>query len=506
MNSQPTASGLPLDLEPELTAKGYSQFHQIGAGGMGTIVFARKESLNREVAIKVIAQHAAGDDEEVGRFMSEMRTVAALDHPAIVPIYDGDVTPGGVPYFVMKFLRGPSLEAHINRRIMEGSKFTVEQTVRLLTPIAQALDYLAQLPSPVIHRDIKPANIIADDCEEPGDVMLADFGIAINEDTTRMTREGLRVGTDAYMAPELYPTQLAQSPPQPTAASDRYSLALIVLEMLTLVNLRRTTSPQQWAHSRVIPDLTPDNLAPSDGPLAPSLNSFFATALHPEPQERFASSTEMLDALATVAGTAELAPPQENAPPPHEVTVPGSADTPPASAPSNDVASPAPDARDESPRWPLRRNHIILAAVLAGVLIALSLVGVLALRGAGWDAEEDVLAQEFPLIFPENPGRAPWRNLDCYSAEPEAGQRARIICESEDLTLVGADFGTEDDRDTIVPGTVEELTSEACTVTSAEIPGQPGTWGVYPTGVSARFAFVIAGANAKEDRLSLPLC
>ena len=501
MNSQPTASGLPLDLEPELTAKGYSQFHQIGAGGMGTIVFARKESLDREVAIKVIAQHAAGDDEEVGRFMSEMRTVAALDHPAIVPIYDGDVTPGGVPYFVMKFLRGPSLEAHINRRIMEGSKFTVEQTVRLLTPIAQALDYLAQLPSPVIHRDIKPANIIADDAEDPCDVMLADFGIAINEDTTRMTREGLRVGTDAYMAPELYPTQLAEAPPQPTAASDRYSLALIALEMLTLVNLRRTTTPQQWAHSRVIPALTPDNLAPEDSPLAPALNSFFTTALHPEPQERFARSTDMLEALAAVAGAASPTQTQ--------------GDTPRGAAPSPSLSEKAPThapeptthySQDTAPRRGLSRNHIIVAAVLAGVLLVLSVVGGVAMRGAGWDAEEDVLAQEFPLLFPENPGRAPWRNLDCYSAEPGAGQRARIICESEDLTLVGADFGTEDNRDTIVPGTVEELTSEACTITSAEIPGQPGTWGVYPTGVSARFAFVIAGANAKEDRLSLPLC
>lgn len=222
MTAQPTASGLPLDLEPELTAKGYSQFHQIGAGGMGTIVYARKESLDREVAIKVIAQHAAGDQEEVRRFMAEMRTVAALEHPAIVPIYDGDITPGGVPYFVMKFLSGPSLEALLNRRILEGSKFTVEETVQVLRPIAEALDYLADLPSPVIHRDIKPANIIADDCT----VMLADFGIALNGENTRLTREGLRVGTDAYMAPELYPTQLAQQPPQPTAASDRYALAL----------------------------------------------------------------------------------------------------------------------------------------------------------------------------------------------------------------------------------------------------------------------------------------
>ena len=78
MNSQPTASGLPLDLEPELSAKGYSQFHQIGAGGMGTIVFARKESLDREVAIKVIAQHAAEDDEEVRRFMATSPRVACL--------------------------------------------------------------------------------------------------------------------------------------------------------------------------------------------------------------------------------------------------------------------------------------------------------------------------------------------------------------------------------------------------------------------------------------------
>lgn len=499
MNAQPTASGLPLDLEPALSAKGYSQFHQIGAGGMGTIVFARKESLDREVAIKVIAQHATGDDAEVRRFMAEMRTVAALDHPAIVPIYDGDITPGGVPYFVMKFLRGPSLEARINRRILENSKFTVEQTVHLLTPIAQALDYLAALPSPVIHRDVKPANIIADsDASDEGcTVMLADFGIAINEDATRMTREGLRVGTDAYMAPELYPTQLAQAPPQPTAASDRYSLALIALEMLTLVNLRRATSPQQWAHSRTIPELTPQNLALANGPSAPALNAFFATALHPDPQLRFATSTEMMEALAAAADTeGPITAPQ-----------PSSRGTAPSTTPANAVpARAATSAGENATTAPSRRRFALLAAVLAGILLVTSVAGGLVLAGTGWDAEEKVLAQEFPLLFPARPGRAPWKDMTCRAAEPESGQRARIICESDDLIFVGADFGTEHDRDAIVPDTVEELSSEACTITSAEIPDQPGTWGIYPTGVSARFAFVLAGPNAEEDRLNLPVC
>lgn len=497
MNSQPTASGLPLDLEPELSAKGYSQFHQIGAGGMGTIVFARKESLNREVAIKVIAQHAAEDDEEVRRFMAEMRTVAALEHPAIVPIYDGDITPGGVPYFIMKFLRGPSLEAHINQHILDNSKFTVEETVQLLAPIAQALDYLAALPSPVIHRDVKPANIIADSASPPTvhsdsegcTVMLADFGIAINEDTTRLTREGLRVGTDAYMAPELYPTQLVKHPPQPTAASDRYSLALIALEMLTLVNLRRATSPQQWAHSRVIPQLTAHNLAPGDAPLAPALNAFFATALNPDPHQRFASASEMLAELSELASTPRPAAPDAAADPA----------TPPAS-PHHERA------QHERAQQPRRRHLSILGGVLAAVLLCLAVAGGLALYGAGWDEHDEVLAQQFPQLLPEHPGRAPWRNLDCRPALPEAGQQARIVCKGDDLTLVAADFGTEDNRNSIMPRRLDVLVQDACSITSAEIPHQPGTWGVYPSGVSARFALVLAGPHAREDRLSLPIC
>ncbi|WP_296132214.1 serine/threonine-protein kinase [uncultured Corynebacterium sp.] len=477
MTAQPTASGLPLDLEPELTAKGYSQFHQIGAGGMGTIVYARKESLDREVAIKVIAQHAAGDQEEVRRFMAEMRTVAALEHPAIVPIYDGDITPGGVPYFVMKFLSGPSLEALLNRRILEGSKFTVEETVQVLRPIAEALDYLADLPSPVIHRDIKPANIIADDCT----VMLADFGIALNGENTRLTREGLRVGTDAYMAPELYPTQLAQQPPQPTAASDRYALALIAMEMLTLVNLRRATSPQQWAHSRVIPQLAAHNLADKDAPRAAALNAFFATALHPDPQARFATSSGMIEALAGVGkvGAGEASP---------------------------STASSVPVSAAEGRHSPQRRRLTLLGGALAAVLCLVGITGFLALRGAGWDEEDSTLAQEFPNLLPTHPGRGPWKNLDCRPVEPEEGQRSRILCEGGDLTLVAADFGTEDSRNEILPNVMEELISEACTITSTEIPNQPGTWGVYPTGVSARFAFVLAGPDAEQARLSIPIC
>ena len=90
--------------------------------------------------------------------------------------------------------------------------------------------------------------------------------------------------------------------------------------------------------------------------------------------------------------------------------------------------------------------------------------------------------------------------------EPEEGQRSRILCEGGDLTLVAADFGTEDSRNEILPSVMEELISEACTITSAEIPNQPGTWGVYPTGVSARFAFVLAGPDAEQARLSIPIC
>ena len=241
---------------------------------------------------------------------------------------------------------------------------------------------------------------------------------------------------------------------------------------------------RQWAHSRVIPQLTAHNLAPGDAPLAPALNTFFASALNPDPQQRFATASIMLAELSELASAPRPAAPDA------------------AAGPATLPASP----HHERAQQPRRRHLSILGGVLAAVLLCLAVAGGLALYGAGWDEHDEVLAQQFPQLLPEHPGRAPWRNLDCRPALPEAGQQARIVCRSDDLTLVAADFGTEDNRNSIMPRRLDVLVQDACSITSAEIPHQPGTWGVYPSGVSARFALVLAGPQAHEDRLSLPIC
>ena len=139
--------------------------------------------------------------------------MAALDHPAIVPVYDGGVTSHGFPYFTMKYIDGENLYDFLHRRRASRQLLTVQEVVQILAPIASALDYLAALPNPVVHRDIKPANILLPSSGTNGiPALLTDFGIAIDRESTRMTRVGMRIGTDGYIAPELLVTKDVAEP------------------------------------------------------------------------------------------------------------------------------------------------------------------------------------------------------------------------------------------------------------------------------------------------------
>jgi serine/threonine-protein kinase len=188
----------------------------LGQGGFAAVFRARDPFLERDVAIKVLDPALAVDAALEEQFLHEARTIAAAEHPHIVPLYSAEST-GGLLYLVMRLLPGRSLE----NRIAEG-KLPAAEAARIALQCAQALS--AAHAVGVVHRDIKPANILLD---ANGNATVTDFGIALV--TSRPARElpGATTGTPHYMSPE---QSLGE---QVDGRSDVYALGVVLYEMLT---------------------------------------------------------------------------------------------------------------------------------------------------------------------------------------------------------------------------------------------------------------------------------
>ncbi|MFQ3535053.1 MAG: protein kinase [Aggregatilineales bacterium] len=188
----------------------------IGRGGMATVYKARQQTVNREVAVKVMNQRAEPNSPEYQRFVREVQIIANLEHLHILPIYDyGQVD--GFPYIVMRYLDGGSLSSRVRAKTL-----TLADVERLISQIAAALDYSHS--KGIIHRDMKPHNILLDG---QANAYLCDFGIAKLAGSHGLTRTGEAVGTPSYMAPEQW-QGLAVTP-----QTDVYALGAILFEMLT---------------------------------------------------------------------------------------------------------------------------------------------------------------------------------------------------------------------------------------------------------------------------------
>ncbi len=199
----------------EATSFGFPGYHlqsMIGRGGMGRVYRAEQLATHRTVAVKVL-DRATNDPAKLAAFRREAATVAQLEHPHVVPLYDyGDHQ--GTQYLVFRFLTGGT----VADRIKSGST-DVDQALRWIDDVANALDAAHQRG--VIHRDVKPSNLLLD---ESGNVYLGDFGIA----ATALDLEGSAPGgSAAYASPEQGRGATAD------AASDIYSLAVTAFEMLT---------------------------------------------------------------------------------------------------------------------------------------------------------------------------------------------------------------------------------------------------------------------------------
>jgi tRNA A-37 threonylcarbamoyl transferase component Bud32 len=199
----------------------FELLEMLGRGGMGEVYKARQKKLNRLVAIKILPEPFGKLDEFTERFHREAQSLARLNHPNIVTIYDyGEAN--GLCYFVMEFVDGVDL-----RRMIEARTLTPEDALRIVPQVCDALQFAHD--QGIVHRDVKPANILID---RTGRVKIADFGLAkiVGKSPTDLTLTAIGdvMGTAEYMAPEQRRASQAVD-----HRADIYSLGVVFYEMLT---------------------------------------------------------------------------------------------------------------------------------------------------------------------------------------------------------------------------------------------------------------------------------
>ena len=197
--------------------KRYKIVSPLGEGGMGTVFLALDQELNRRVAIKVIRPEVLSNQSVIRRTMLEAKLLSRLKHPSLASIYEMDMK-GNPPYIVQQYIDGKDLRSIID----SGKVLSPKKIWKLFLEQAQVLEYIHN--QNIFHRDIKPENIMI---EKSGTSILMDFGLALDGDRTRMTRDGNFVGTISYCAPEVLKGNDGGAP------SDVYQLGLVVFEAAT---------------------------------------------------------------------------------------------------------------------------------------------------------------------------------------------------------------------------------------------------------------------------------
>jgi serine/threonine protein kinase len=281
-----TRPGGPLTgLAPGVRVAGYVLERLVGVGGMAAVYQARDERLGRVVALKLLA----GDEAVRLRSVREAHSVAAVDHPHIIPVYAAGEA-DGIQFIAMRFVAGDTLQGIIRA----NGALPPRRAAAFISPVASALD--AAHAAGLVHRDVKPGNILIDSRRGgPEHAYLTDFGIArVMLSAGTLTVEGQFLGTPDYAPPE-------QVNGQPVdGRADQYALACVAFELLsgTVPFKREVPIAVLYAHLSA----PPPRLTSIRRDLPPAVDDVLARAMAKQPEERYPSCADFADALRDALG------------------------------------------------------------------------------------------------------------------------------------------------------------------------------------------------------------
>jgi len=304
---------------------------RIAAGGMSTVYRAMDETLERQVAVKLMNREVASDSDQLERFRREARAVAQLSHPHIVGVIDAGEDDGR-PYIVLEYVEGETLKDRIRRM----GRLPIPEAVAYAIEIARALG--AAHARHIVHRDVKPQNVLID---HEGSAKVTDFGIARTLEEDGLTADGRVLGTTDYVSPE---QALGQ---HVTGQSDLYSLGVVLYEMLT-GEVPFTGESQVAVAMKHVREQIPD-VQLKRPEVSAALASVVDTATAKRLDERYADDAEVIADLEDVLGI-EMA---------RSGNVTGEVTTVLRTLPSR-----------KRRRLPLRRRQPVVVAVLGLILVA----------------------------------------------------------------------------------------------------------------------------------------
>ncbi len=334
----------------------------LGFGGMSEVHLARDNRLDRDVAIKVLRADLARDPTFYLRFRREAQNAAALNHPAIVAVYDtgeAETDAGPLPFIVMEYVDGNTLRDIVRA----DGPMTPRHAMEVIADVCAALDFSHR--NGIVHRDVKPANVMINNA---GAVKVMDFGIAraIADSSSPMTQTAAVIGTAQYLSPEQARGE------QVDARSDVYSLGCVLFEVLTGEPPFKGDSPVAVAYQHVRED--PQLPSSVNSAIPRELDSIILKAMAKNPANRYQSAADMrTDLVRVLGGQRPSAPTVMNDE--DRTTILGSMDSREPQYRSDDADRPAPQpSAGRGEENPSKRRGLRIAVIALAAVVVVGIV------------------------------------------------------------------------------------------------------------------------------------
>jgi serine/threonine-protein kinase len=379
---------------PALVAGRYQPVRLIAKGGMGAVYEVEHARTGERLALKVLLSGVGASPDDLERFKREARASARIKSEHVVRVTDADVSPelDGAPFLVMELLEGMDLE-----RKATAERPDAATVVDWLRQVATAIDKAHRLG--IIHRDLKPENLfLATSEDRPPMIKVLDFGIVklaeSSEERSRATGEGQIIGTPRYMAPEQASAGARIGP-----ATDRFALGLVAYRLLTGESYFRGDPINILAQLLYEPMRPPSERHPE---LGNTLDAWFARACHRDPEARFGSAAEQVEALSAALGLPTMA------------VSSGAVRQPSSQAPTTDRIV----TRTSRTPVVLAAGAVLIGGAIAGVLIARRPARVEPPAFSASSTASAATPPSIPAPLPPNPPPAPTSLADVHAPAP----------------------------------------------------------------------------------------